>query len=249
MQRVFLSPDNFAGARVALSSEVAHYLGAVLRLRAGEEFLALDGSGAAHRVRLVGESPRLSGEIVETFPASDQPSVSLTLYQGLPKGKRLPLILQKATELGVAQIVPMLTARSQVRLAEQDTEHKLSRWTKIVTEAAEQCLRPQVPEVSPALDFAQALAHWQQSGAAGLLLDEALAGEPGRGMRQALDELGKPAAMALFIGPEGGLAPQESEAARAAGLLPVSLGARILRTETAAIVACALVMHEYGELG
>jgi 16S rRNA (uracil1498-N3)-methyltransferase len=248
MQRVFLPPESFVAGRALLPPDVAHYLSHVLRLRPGQEFLALDGSGAEYRARLSADSPA-QAEIIERLPARSQTAVALTLYQGLPRGKRFPLIIQKATELGVARIVAVTTARSQVRLGAAEAAAKALRWQRVATEAAEQSLRPVAPELIMAQSWATALDQWRSLGQPGLLLDESLAGEAGRGVAAALQQLGRPEALAVFVGPEGGFAPEEAASARAAGVVPVGLGPRVLRTETAALVACALIMYEYGELG
>jgi 16S rRNA (uracil1498-N3)-methyltransferase len=257
--RLYLPTGSIQPPRVALPADAARYLRVVLRLREGDEFRAFDTSGVEYRVKLVLEDGEAQGEIVETLAARPGPAVEVTLYQGLPKGKRLPLIIQKCTELGLARLVPVQTARSQVKIDEREAEGKASRWQKIAAEAAEQSGRALPPVVEQALNWRQALADWQERGEPGLLLDETLAnetlaneplaGETQRGLRQALSELGHPAKLSVFVGPEGGFAPHEASSAREAGLTPVSMGPRILRTETAAMVICALVMYEYGELG
>lgn len=247
--RLYLPTGSIQPPRVALPADAARYLRVVLRLHEGDEFRAFDTSGVEYRVKLVLEEGEAQGEILETLAARPGPAVEVTLYQGLPKGKRLPLIIQKCTELGLARLVPVQTARSQVKIDEREAEGKASRWQKIAAEAAEQSGRTLPPVVEPAANWRQALADWQERGEPGLLLDETLAGETQRGLRQALSELDHPARLSVFVGPEGGFAPQEAASARQAGLSPVSMGPRILRTETAAIVICALVMYEYGELG
>ena len=256
--RLYLPTGSINPPAVTLPADAAHYLRVVLRLKPGDEFQAFDTGGREYRVRLVLDGEATTGEIVETLPARLGPRVELTLYQGLPRGKRLPLIIQKCTELGLARLVPVQTARSQVKIAEREAEGKTSRWQKIATEAAEQSLRTTAPLVEQPQSWQQALADWQARGEPGLLLDETLAGETQRGLRQALAEIGSGLEarttppverLSVFVGPEGGFAPQEAQSAREAGLVPVALGSRILRTETAAIVICALVMYEYGELG
>lgn len=247
--RLYLPTGSINPPRVTLPADAAHYLRAVLRLREGDEFRAFDTGGVEYRVKLVGEADGVAGEILEALPPRPGPTVELTLYQGLPKGKRLPLIIQKCTELGLARLVPVQTARSQVKIDEREAEGKAVRWRKIAEEAAEQSSRALPPVIAPAVNWPQALADWQVRGEPGLLLDETLAGETQRGLRQALIELGSPARLSVFVGPEGGFAPHEAQSARQAGLTPVSLGPRILRTETAAMVICALVMYESGELG
>lgn len=248
MQRVFLPPECLAADPVTLPKDTAHYLRDVLRLQAGVEFIALDGSGAAYRLRLLAADSH-QAEILEVLPFHSIATVQLSLYQGLPRGKRFPLIIQKATELGTTRIVAVTTARSQVRLEAREIPAKLQRWQKIAREAAEQCLRPTAPELIMASSWNTALEHWRSCGIPGLLLDETLAGEAGHGVGEALAYLGQPRALAAFVGPEGGFTPQEARSAREAGLTPVGLGPRVLRTETAALVVCALVMYSLGELG
>jgi 16S rRNA (uracil1498-N3)-methyltransferase len=226
-----------------------HYLLVVLRLRDGDEFLAFDDTGAEFRLRLTVDGDLTGGEILETLPPRPRAGVELTLYQGLPRGKRLPLIIQKCTEMGLARLVPVQTARSQVKIDPREVAGKLSRWQKIAAEAAEQSLRGLPPAIEPPLSFSSALTHWQERGEPGLLLDEELAGESASGLRAVLTQLSRPARLSLFVGPEGGYSPREAKAAREAGLQPASLGPRILRTETAAMVVCALILYEYGELG
>lgn len=247
--RLYLPTGSIVAPRVTLPADAVRYLRTVLRLQAGDEFQAFDTSGTEYRVRLTIDDDAVAGEIIEALPPRVGAAVELTLYQGLPRGKRLPLIIQKCTELGLARLVPVRTVRSQVKIGEREAEGKASRWQKIAAEAAEQSMGAAPPVIEPAVGWNEALAHWQARGEPGLLLDETLAGEAERGLRQALAELGHPTNLSVFVGPEGGFAPQEAQSARQAGLQPVSLGRRILRTETAAIVICALVMYEYGELG
>ena len=247
--RLYLPTGSIAPPRVTLPADAVHYLRTVLRLQAGDEFRAFDTSGTEYRVRLTVAAEAVGGEIIEALPPRVGAAVELTLYQGLPRGKRLPLIIQKCTELGLSRLVPVQTVRSQVKIAEREAEGKAARWQKIAAEAAEQSLAAAPPVIEPAVTWDEALAHLQARAQPGLLLDETLAGEPQRGLRQALAELAHPTKLSVFVGPEGGFAPHEAQSARRAGLVPVSLGRRILRTETAAIVICALVMYEYGELG
>lgn len=242
--RVYLPPDCLQPPLLALPGDVEHYLRVVLRLGAGSEFVAFTGDGSEYRARLAAEG----AEIVALLPPRAVPEVQVTLYQGLPKGKRWPLIIQKCTELGVRAIVPVLNRRTIVRLEEREYAEKRERWQKIAVEAAEQSRGLALPEVGLPVTWEQALAQWCASGQPGLLLDETLAGEPGHRLQEALGPAREKREVAVFVGPEGGLAPEESRAGREAGMTPVSLGPRILRTETAAIVICALVMYELGAL-
>ena len=243
--RVYLPPETVQPPQAVLPPGVQHYLRVVLRLGPGAEFIAFDGSGRQWRLRL-GEGA--TAELLEDLPAHPEPPTAVTLYQGLPKGKRWPLIIQKCTELGVARLVPVQSRHCVIRLGDCEAEAKRDRWQKIATEAAEQSggLRP--PEVAGVMAWPTALAEWQASGQPGLLLDETLAASPDRGLRQALGDAAHQR-VAVFVGPEGGWSENERLSGREAGLRPVSLGGRILRAETAAIVVCALIRYELGALG
>ncbi len=251
LPRVFADADRIAGQEIELNGEPFHHLAVVLRRTVGDRFYAIDPtSGAEHLIEILTINDRtIRGRILERVETREQPAMELTLYQGLPKGKRFPLILQKCTELGVARIVPVLTGRSVVRLDGQAAADKLTRWAKIVQEAARQSMRPTPPQVTEPMQFAEAVADWRASGKVGLFFDEGLAGDQEHTLTHAMAELGLHRELAVFVGPEGGFTAQEAQTATDAGLVSVSLGNRILRTETAAIVACAIVMYECGELG
>jgi len=169
------------------------------------------------------------------------PAVALTLLCAVPRGPRMDLLVQKTSELGVARIVPVVTERS---VARPDAEAgKRARWEKIAREAARQCGRADVPEVAAPTPLADALAAPDLPPRRLALFE----GERARSLRAELAETA-PAPTALLVGPEGGLAPAEMAAARAAGFVPVGLGRLILRVETAAIVAVALVGDAAGAL-
>ena len=169
--------------------------------------------------------------------------LALAIYQALPEKERFELVLEKLTELGATRIVPMTTARSAT-VAERDSDQKKShRWPEVIRRAAIQCRRAQLPELGACISFNEALRE-TSSADLRLFLYE---GEPGWTLREALRGE-RPERVALLVGPEGGFNPEEFAAARAAGVLPISLGPRILRTETAAIAACAALQFALGDL-
>jgi 16S rRNA (uracil1498-N3)-methyltransferase len=172
--------------------------------------------------------------------SAQPPEVKITLLQAVSKGERMDLVVQKATELGVTRIVPVLSARSVPR---PGAEGRHKRWRTIAQEAARQCGRADLPAVEVPCPLAQALGEAAAGPGTRLVLWEASSGAP---LRRALD--GSERAVTLLVGPEGGLAADEVEAAVAAGFRPVGLGPRILRTETAALVAVALVQAALGGL-
>jgi 16S rRNA (uracil1498-N3)-methyltransferase len=164
----------------------------------------------------------------------------LTLAQGVSRGERMDLVMQKATELGVTRLVPVLTERSVVRLDASQAERKLAHWRGIAIAACEQSGRNRPPEVSPPQALADFLRAGVDSGTRLLLA-------PAAQLR--LPEIPRPVtAVTVLIGPEGGLTQEEQERAMAAGFVGVRLGPRVLRTETAALAALALLQQEFGDL-
>lgn len=243
MRRFFVPPGSIVGRDVALGPELAHRLGRVLRLKPGDRVLLAEGGNREHEVELTAVSARsVAGVVVGERAAPSEPSLELVLYQSLIRANRFDLVLEKGTEVGVSRFVPVASGRSQVR-PEPDTA-RAERWRRIVTEAAEQCGRGRVPAVDAPLPLADALR-----AAPGLRLLP-WEGEQVQGLGAFLRSLPqRPRTVSLFIGPEGGFEPAEVQLARRQGAALVSLGPRILRSETAGIVAAALVMHELGELG
>ena len=230
---------------MALPPELARRLAKVLRLQRGDRVVLADGSGRDYEVELKELSARAaSAFVVEERPSPLEPSVELVLYQSLVRPQRFELVLEKGTEIGVSRFVPLLSGRAQVRT--EAGSQRTQRWRRIVSEAAEQCGRGRVPAVDPPAPFEEVVS---ASGGPGLRIIP-WESERSQGLRsylRALEE--QPASVSLIIGPEGGFAEEEVELARGAGCVPVSLGPRILRSETAGIVAAALVMHELGEMG
>ncbi len=250
MRRFFVPPGSVRGREVSLGSEIAHRLGRVLRLKQGDRVILSDGGAREYEVELTTLSGRSAvGVVVAERPAPPEPALELVLYQSLIRANRFELVLEKGTEVGVARFVPVVSGRSQVR-PERDTA-RLDRWRRIASEAAEQSGRGRLPAVDVPVPLAGAL-----SSAPGLRLLP-WEGAVGASLAAPLPGLGaclraqpqRPHTVSLFIGPEGGFEPEEVEAARRAGCALVSLGPRTLRSETAGIVAAALVMHELGEMG
>jgi 16S rRNA (uracil1498-N3)-methyltransferase len=248
--RFFIPPHAIADERVTLHDEaLAHQLGRVLRLRPEQRVLMLDGLGTAYVVRLTAlERQQVSGIIEQRAPASGEPAVSITLYAGLIRAERFEWILQKGTELGVCRFVPVQCSRSQQ--AERLNERKLARWQRIVQEAAEQACRGRLPELAAPLAFEDACAQAASSHRALLLWEGSThADAPTPLLRDVLRQPGPPPAgtsLALLSGPEGGITPQELTTATGHGMIPVSLGPRILRAETAPIAAAAAIFYETG---
>ncbi|MFY0564393.1 16S rRNA (uracil(1498)-N(3))-methyltransferase [Archangium lansingense] len=244
MVRLFVPLPEPAPPEVTLSGERRHYLVHVLRLVEGSSLEVFDGAGRAFEARVASldaDAVRLVlGEARHTPPPRP-----LHILQGLPKGDKLELVLQKGTELGATAFHPVATARSVVKLEPKRAEERTTRWTKIVEEAARQCRRNDMPIVHPPrplVDAARSLA----PGTTLLVLDEEESAVP---LSEAFRSCAPGSPVALVVGPEGGLAREEVSALRALGARPVTLGRRILRTETAALAALAVMGFLDGELG
>ncbi len=245
MPRLFINHQPLEGAPLAVEGEDAHYLAHVLRLAPGDEFTAVAPGGLEAQVRLTALSrTRAEGVVVSLRPARPAPPVSLALYAALLKPKGFEWLLQKATEVGAAEIYPLLTAHSVIQPRAERVATQVERWNKIAEAAGRQCQSPSVPPVHAPREFSEALRHWQASGVPGLIFELAVRDAPEAHLRTVLAALRRTESLALFIGPEGGFSAPELAAGIEAGLRPASLGSRILRAETAAAVALALCLYE-----
>jgi 16S rRNA (uracil1498-N3)-methyltransferase len=233
------------GDRLRFDRAEAHHLGRVLRLRPGAVVEATDGRGRLFQVRLVTlDRDGAWGAIVTQGPSGGESSCAITLAQAVLKGARMDWLVQKATELGVARIVPMATARVVVRPTRGAGSGRPARWARIAREAVKQCGRGVVPPVDAPRPLADVLATVPQHDAAWLCWEAG-----GAGLGAAARAVGQPARLLLLVGPEGGFTPDEVALARGAGATLVSLGPRILRAESAGVTAVALCQFLFGDLG
>ncbi len=246
MQRFFRPPADFIGDEVIIRDPgFAHRLRHVLRMRPGDEVIFLDGSGIEHQVLLRQmEAECIVGEVLSRRICPTEPHIKVALYQALLKGERFEWLLQKATEVGVSEFVPLLSERCIVLDVRQVSEQKVRRWERIIQQAAEQSRRGRLPPLQPLILLGTACEQVQRAGGVALMPWE----KAERPLRQVLEERERPFKVAILIGPEGGFSPVEVETAERYGIVPVSLGPRILRAETAGMVAAALVLYHYGEM-
>ena len=250
MHPFFVPPDCIDGEHVTLAGDVAHQLARVLRTRPGDSIVVLDDSGCEYLVVLKSVTPRqVRGRIAEQLPSKGEPDVRITLFQALIKADKFEFVLQKGTELRISVFVPVLCARSVPEAKGGGwTTRRRQRWRRIICEAAEQSHRGKLPTLEEPVGFSDAC-----DAADGMALIP-WEGESRTGLKDALErrgaewrgDLGK---ICVFTGPEGGFTKQEIERASASEIVPVSLGRRILRAETAAVAAVAAIMYEFGELG
>ncbi len=243
--RVHLPGPLTANARCRISGNPANHVARVLRLRVGDPLTVFDGTG--------GEFPatidELSKDAVTVTLAQHDPieresTLSITLVQALARGERTDWIMQKATELGAARIVPLASERSVVRLDADQAQARLKHWRAIVIAACEQCGRNRLPEVTVPMSLAECLSAELASEAPSASLRLVLS--PGATLR-VRDLEGRPGRVTVLVGPEGGLSQAEQQAAEHGGFRPLALGPRILRTETAAITMLAALQERLGD--
>jgi 16S rRNA (uracil1498-N3)-methyltransferase len=240
LTRIFVATALEPGARITLTGGAARHLTRVLRLGAGDALTLFNGRGGEYAGRIEGARDAAVTVAVGEHRARERESpLAITLAQGVSRGERMDLIVQKATELGVWRLVPVLTTRSVVKLDAQQAERRLGHWRAIATGACEQSGRNHVPEVARPVALREFLCEGD-SGMRLMLSPEATS---------SIGELARTTGrVTVLIGPEGGLAEDEQEAARAAGFAAVRLGPRILRTETAALAALTVLQREFGDL-
>jgi len=243
--RFFVSESGFEDQGVRLSAEQAHQVCHVLRLKVGDAIVVLDNAGHEYDVALTVVTRReVTGQITDRRESPGEPRVRIALFQSLLAREKFEWVLQKGTEVGVARFVPVQTGRSIVRAKQIDAK-KLTRWRRILTEAAEQSHRGRIPEITDAATWSEVLS---QLGAFDRNLIAATSGRT-RSLKVALQfDDNAPSSIAVLIGPEGGFTADEVEQACENGAVPVGLGPRILRTETAGMVLPALILHEIGDL-
>jgi 16S rRNA (uracil1498-N3)-methyltransferase len=240
--RIYL-PDMSADAdTIVMGDQAARHLVRVLRLRAGDELSVFDGRGLERRARLRSAGKREAvAELHEVIESRCESPLHVTLLQGICRGERMDYVMQKATELGVSTIRPVVTARCVVRPNASRVDKKLAHWAGVAASACEQCGRAVVPVITAPVDFDNAIAEAAHEDLK--LVMDPRSGRPPGTYRTATDRV------TVVIGPEGGLDQAEISAALDAGFQAASLGPRVMRTETAAVAILAVLQSLWGDLG
>jgi 16S rRNA (uracil1498-N3)-methyltransferase len=247
MRRIRLTEPPQADGVVTFAPSEARYAARVLRLRVGDEVAAFDGRGGEWHLRLIAVSPSLvQGELITVVATTDSPRLPFILGQAIPnKSSKMDLIVEKGSELGLTTLAPLYTERTVVRVTPGRTDTKLSRWRRIAEAAARQCGRRILLDIRAPQSLSDFCAAYQ-SAPAKIICWEA---EQRQGIRDVLETLMPSGPVAALVGPEGGWTEQEVAQACAHGFVTVSLGPRILRTETAAVTLISLIRYAQGELG
>lgn len=243
MYRFYVSADQLAEKEVFISGGDVNHIKNVLRLEVGDWIVACDGNGTDYVSRIQSIcSDEVVASIEKVQPTGTELPVRITLFQGMPKKDKLELIIQKAVELGACEIVPVMTKRTVVKLSEEKKINKrLERWQSIAYAAAKQCDRGIIPTVHKPVSYEEALAMADQ-------LDyNVIPYELQTGMEEArkiVNQACKQRSLGIFIGPEGGFEPEEVERAMTRNIHPMTLGKRILRTETAGMALLSILMFQ-----
>ena len=259
MHRFFVSPDQLEGDKVTIAGPAVHHIRDVLRLRPGDDIVVLDNSGWEREAEIaeVGRE-QVVGRVLSRALATGEPRTKISLFQGVLKSSHFELVLQKGTELGIVEFVPLISQRCVIAGLD-DVNKKMVRWRRIVQEAAEQSRRGRLPNLQPAMIFSQAcerakragglsLMPWEEEERVNLKLVFGKEQKKSKG-KKTPSFPSRPFSINLFIGPEGGFTFTEVTLAQHYGIVSITLGPRILRAETAGLVTAAAILYELGDLG
>ena len=244
--RVFLTQPLRAGDTITLPPAACEHLLRVLRMAEGAELVLCNGDGMDYRAQLAGVGKRgASARVLDAAPNLAESPLRIVLAQALARGEKMDWVIQKATELGVAAIAPVVTERTEVRLDAERAGRRLAHWQGVAAAACEQSGRSRVPDVAEPLTLATYLAA-VETGTLRFALDPD--GDSPSGVAELRDREASVPAIHLVVGPEGGLSDRDLAQLRAAGFRGLRLGPRILRTETAGLVALAMLQATLGDL-
>lgn len=246
MNRFFVDdPGAFSDRSVVITGEDVNHVKNVLRLKENDELIVSDGRGRDYHCRISGiTNEEVVADICDICDNFSELSTEITLFQGFPKGDKMELIIQKTVELGVTRIVPVMTKRTVVKLDDKKAKKKTERYNMIAESAAKQSGRGMIPEVTMPVSFAEAVSMAEKLDMNIIPYEEAEGVEYSRNIIKSIK--GKKS-LGIFIGPEGGFAREEVEKALDAGISAITLGHRILRTETAGMAVISIIMFELEE--
>ncbi len=243
MNRFFADENStFTDDYIEISGEDVNHIRNVLRLKINEEIIICDGAGKDYHCRISRITfEKVVADILDVCDNLSELETEITLFQGYPKSDKLELIIQKNVELGVSHIVPVMTKRTVVKLDDKKADKKTERYRGIALSAAKQCGRGIIPEVSKPVSFREALSMAAKLDMCLIPYEEA---EKIAFSRKMISKIKGKKSLGIFIGPEGGFDKDEIAAAEAVGIVPITLGQRILRTETAGMAIMSIVMFE-----
>jgi len=248
MPRLFIFEKLAIGDEVVISGEEAHHIIKVLRFRPGDEIRISDGKSIESLGVILDVDSRDTKIKIRILEKNKSKEIKpfITLLHGLPKGEKLDWVIQKSTEIGVSKVIPIITQRTVPNIPQSKVERRIKRWNKIAKEAAKQSMRIDIPKIVEPSTFDASLREINNHQLS--IIPWELENEVS--LKKILKDInGSVNKVAVFIGPEGGFSPDEVKKAKELGAVSVSLGPRILRTETAAISVCSILMYELGDMG
>lgn len=256
MQRYFVAAEQFHDQRIVIADEDAHHIIRVMRMKEGDKVIVSDGQSRTVLAAIQSLEPKqVELEIIEELPLDAEAAWKVSIGQGLPKGDKMELIVQKCTEIGASSFVPFESERVIVQYDRKKEAKRLERWSKIAKEAAEQAHRNVIPEIKEPLSWKALLASFQQYDL--VLFCYEKSNHSNQQIKDVLLQYKEQwsvnnnynPAILVIAGPEGGFSEREADEAEAEGAKLVGLGKRILRAETAGLVALSCILYESGEMG
>lgn len=246
MHKFFIDKSAIFGDAVQIEGEDVNHISKVLRLRKGENIQVCDGNRHEYICMIESiEKKLVTCRIIESFDNLTEAPIEITLFQGIPKSQKMDLIVQKCVEIGVVKIQPVITERVVVKTDGKDLSSKIERWNRIAVEASKQSNRGILPVVEEPVSFDEAIVKLKEFDAAVIPYEN----EKTTGMKEYFKNKREIKSIGILIGPEGGFEESEIELCMKNNIMPVTLGPRILRTETAGFVASTIVLYEIGDMG
>lgn len=246
MHKFFVKTDNIINDNIIIEGEDHQHATKVLRLKIGDKIQICDGAKNEYFC-VIDEvnKKQIKCNIIEHFINQNESNLNITLFQGLPKAQKMELIIQKGVEIGVKEFQPIITERVVVKTEGRDLNNKLDRWNRISYEAAKQSNRGVVPNVNEIIDFKEAIDKLKNFDAVFVPYEK----EKTKGFKKVLKEVNNVKNIAIIIGPEGGFSENEIDILVKNNFIPITLGPRILRTETAGLVAASIILYELDDIG
>lgn len=245
MARFYLPNPEIENGRLRIIGPEVRHIRRVLRLKEGDELIIFDGHEKEYKGIIIDqEAHSLWVRVEEIFSVRKESPLEVILAQSLLKGEKMDYLIQKATELGVKKIVPFFSSRSIPLLDKSKRLNRLHRWQRIAIEASKQCGRGKIPEVIPLLDFSEMLQSASPDSLRLILWEKEK-----RRLKNLLKELERGKEIFFVVGPEGGFSEEEIEESKKEGFIPINLGERILRAETASLCLLSILQYEWGDIG
>lgn len=245
MRNFYAPPNQISSREILITGNEKHHLSNVLRLSVDDKIRVLDGHGNAYTTVLTRNDKEKAVAKILEHQYFSSPSFRATLIQGLPKFNKIELIIQKCTELGVDEIVPVICHRTVPKLSKEAADKRLERWQQIIIEACKQSGRTHFPEIHPIIDFEE----WHEEGSRSELNLVFWTGEKEQRLKKILKCNVQVKSVSLLVGPEGGFTDHEIDRCIQSGVIPVSFGDKILRAETAAIAGLTILLYKFGRFG